>query len=325
MTHHNLIFIKGGAYLQVKKALRQWIGLYANDLADDMTFEIFKNGHGNHIIQADEKLDNERFYYLVNYLKYPEKIDYSIDIEGFTTGKADNSLKDKNLLVYIPSTDKEGDNVYVTTEENDTYKIDFGGKMIALTGEKTYSLPTELNFENREVFRIKKVAKSVKEEKIDLEKIEKWFNPLSKIILGAFLLSYLFLRDYTSFSTIIFFLGFAVWGWFSNDYKMLRSDEYYCKCLALAFGILIIHYFFGRVFLTFNGWQGFNPGVILPFFFLVVQRPLRFAFIKIMKREPVVDKPSPSLADSVYMFVLFISTIVPVLFMPSFKFPSWPH
>lgn len=319
MTHHNLILIKGGAYLQVKKALRQWIDLYANDLADDMTFEIFKNGHGNHIIQADDKLDNERFYYLVNYLKYPEKIDYSIDIEGFTTGKADNPLKDKNLLVYIPSTDKEGDNVYVTTEENATYKIDFGGKMIALTGEKTYSLPTELNFENREVFRIKKVAKSVKEEKIDLEKIEKWFNLLSKIILGAFLLSYLFLRDYTGFPTIIFFLGFAVWSWFLYDYKMLRSDEYYYKCLALAIGILIIDYFFGRFFLTFNGWQRLNPSVILPFFFLVVQRPLRFAFIKIMKREPVVDKPSPSLADGIYTFVLIMLPIIVSIFIfPSF-------
>ena len=34
MTHHNLILIKGGAYLQAKKALRQWIDLYANDLVD---------------------------------------------------------------------------------------------------------------------------------------------------------------------------------------------------------------------------------------------------------------------------------------------------
>jgi hypothetical protein len=36
MTHHNLILIKGGAFLQVKKAHRQWIDLYADVCTDNV-------------------------------------------------------------------------------------------------------------------------------------------------------------------------------------------------------------------------------------------------------------------------------------------------
>ena len=83
----NLITIKGGVYNDIKKALKQWIELYNDQLQDELTFELYKNGRGNHIIKADNRLDNELFYYLVNYLKYPKNIEYNIKIEGFTIGK----------------------------------------------------------------------------------------------------------------------------------------------------------------------------------------------------------------------------------------------
>jgi hypothetical protein len=52
----------------------------------------------------------------------------------------------------------------------------------------------------------------------------------------------------------------------------------------------------------------------MPTFFLVTQGIFRFIFKTLMKREPIVDKPAPSVADGVYMFTLIMTTIlVPVL------------
>lgn len=145
MEIDNLVIIKGGAYNDVKKALKQWIDMYSRDLENGMTFKLYKNGKGNHIIQADKNLDNERFYYLINYLKYPVGIVYNVDIKGFTFGKDCNQLKGKDLLVYISPTDDEFDNVFVTTSDNENLKIDFGGKIIEISDDRIYNHPGDLN------------------------------------------------------------------------------------------------------------------------------------------------------------------------------------
>ena len=138
----NLIFINGGAYANIKKALRQWMTTYSDDLPDDLTFEIYKNARGKHIIKADERLNNWLFYFLINYLNYHEVIEHKVEIEGFTTGKDNDVLKDKKLIVYISPDDKDGDNVYVTTTENNNYKVDFGGKITEADENKPYYLPS---------------------------------------------------------------------------------------------------------------------------------------------------------------------------------------
>lgn len=150
MINENLIIIKGGEYNDIKKALKQWVDLYSSDLQNGLTFQLYKNGHGNHIIQADKRLDNERFYYLINYLNYPEEIEYNIDIEGFTIGKEDNQLQGKILLVYISPTDKEYDNVYVTTSENKNFKIDFGGKITETSENRGLNYPIDFKLGNSE-------------------------------------------------------------------------------------------------------------------------------------------------------------------------------
>ena len=174
----NLILINGGAYNDIKKALIQWIDLNSKDLSDGLTFQIFKNGRGNHIIQADKKLDNERFFYLVNYLKYPENTEYKIDIEGFTTGKDKNQLEGKRLLVYISKTDKGYDNVFVTTSENQNFKVDFGGKITETKENKIFNYPTDLILNHPETIKINRKTNIQKEEEINEKKLEKRFKLL---------------------------------------------------------------------------------------------------------------------------------------------------
>lgn len=310
MKIDNLILIKGGSYSDIKKALRQWIDLYSKDLEDGLTFQLYKNESGNHIIQADKRLDNERFYYLVNYLNYPEGIEYKIDIEGFTTGKENNQLKDKELLVYISQTDKEYDNVFVTTSENENFKVDFGGRITEGRERKTYLYPNNLNLGISETIKVQNKQELNRQIESRTDKLDKRFKIVATIIISAFALTFLLFRTEDNFLTINYTIAFAVWGWFTFDYKILQVDKLFFSSVGLGLAILFYGYLLKNEFSNEDNSPLISMGTTMPIFFLTIQRPLRFAFIKIMKREPKVEKPAPSFADFVYIFILWLTTIL---------------
>ena len=315
MTTDNLIVINGGAYSDIKKALRQWVDLYSKDLQDDLTFQIFKNGSGNHIIQADKRLDNKRFFYLVNYLNYPEDIKYKIDIEGYTTGKDNNQLKGKDFLVYISPTEKEYDNVFVMTSENENFKVDFGGKITETRDKRIFNYPTDLILEYPETIKNNRKEIEHKEEKINERSIDKRFNILAIIAVSLILIGIIINQiDPQIFRKFSFFLGMGIGVWFFSDYKMLQSDRHY----LYSFGIAIGYFLF---ILTNNG--EFNKsvldyGALYPLTLLIVQKPARIIYKAILNREPVVDKPPPTFWDGVYMIILFLGFgVLPFIVMDS--------
>lgn len=310
MTVDNLIIIKGGAYNDIKKALRQWIDLYSKDLQDDLTFQLFKNGRGKHIIQADKRLNNERFYYLINYLNYPEGIEYKIDIEGFTTGKDDNKLKSKSLLVYISPTDQEYDNVFVTTSENENYKVDFGGRITETAERRNFKLPSDLTFELPETLAVEKRHDFETESGTINNNLNKRFKIISAIIISAFALTYLIFKADENFLKINFVIAFVVWGWLTVDYKILQVDKLYFGSVALGLTILLFGYLLKKELTNEENISLVLSGTSMPIFFLIIQRPARFVFKRIMKREPKVDRPAPSFADFVYIFILWTTTIL---------------
>lgn len=303
MTTDNLILINGGAYNDIKKALRQWIDLYSKDLQDDLTFQIFKNGRGNHLIQADRRLDNERFFYLVNYLNYPENIEYKIDIEGYTKGKDKNELINKDLLVYISPTDKEYDNVFVATSDNKNFKVDFGGKITETRDKRLFKYPPDTLLENPETLTNNRKEIQQKEEKSNVKSIDKRFNILATIAFSLTLIG--IILNQTSpqiFLKFSFFLGLGIGVWFFSDYKMLQSDRHYFYSLGIAIAYLLF-------IITNNG--EFNKsvldyGALYPLTLLIIQKPARLIFKLALNREPVVDRPPPTFWDGVYMIILFL-------------------
>ncbi|WP_417603135.1 hypothetical protein [Owenweeksia hongkongensis] len=305
----NLITIRGGAYSDVKKALKQWIALYSKDLEDGLAFQIYKKGRGNHIIQADKRLDNERFFYLVNYLHYPEGIEYKIDIQGFTIGKGKNILKGENLLVYISSKDKAGDNVFVTTETGQNFKVDFGRGISKATESTIFNIPDNLTFENAEVFTVDKKF-ATHERQVEQEgHIKKRFKRVSIITLGLLLVSLVLLfygkEVFVQFNLI---LGIMLGVWFFSDYKMLQSSKYYIYSLFVAL-IFLLYGIFANGELS-NSVDLIELGVLFPISLLIVQRPARLIFKFLLKREPVVDRPVPTFWDGVYTLLLFLSFIL---------------
>ena len=291
--------------------MRQWIDLYTKSLQDGLTFKLFKNGNGNHIILADERLDNERFYYLVNYLYYPQGIRYKIDIEGFTIGKENNVLKDQKLIVYISSTDKEGDNVFVATADNNNYKIDFEGKISETKEKKIFRLPSNQNLDNPEILRVnkKEVSSQIKEKSKD--NIEKRFRIISFITIVLFMTS-LFVPFYSTqtFIKITFFLGMGLGIWFFLDFKMLQSGKYYffgflISLIFLSYTVLI------KKVLNNTEVDFVDLGAFYPLMLLIIQWPTRKIYIMLFKREPEIINRygygSGKFADMIYTLILFFS------------------
>jgi hypothetical protein len=306
----NLIIIRGGAYNDIKKALRQWIELYAGDLNRDLVFKLYKNGRANHIIIADERLDNERFFYLVNYLKYPEGIEYEIDIEGYTTGRDNNEFEGQELLIYISPNDTEPDNVFVVTAGNKNFKIDFGGKVSVVDERKLFQQPNIQKPEDPEILRPdRRDIFSQKEDRSEAN-IEKRFKIFFLVVVLLFPVSYLIITDTRNFLQATNIMGYAVWGWLFFDYKLLQRNRHYFWLLALSALIIIYGFYLEKEFSYQRDAKFLKTGTTLPVFFLILQRPLRFAFKFIMKREPVVDKPVPSVADFIYTFILWMSTLL---------------
>ena len=308
MTIDNLIFINGGTYANIKKALRQWMKDYSDDLPDDLTFELYKNGRGRHIIKADERLDNWFFYFLVNYLNFPEGIEPRVQIEGFTTGKNNDVLKNEKMLVYISPYDEDGDNVYVTTSSNKNYKIDFAVEITEADETKPYLLPSNQHFVNPELLRIKKGEISREQEEKSKKSTEKRLNIISTIVFFAFIINLLipkFPNGIIIFkdSTAILFLCVGVW--FFIDTGILKSNSTYLKCLLIAIGCLFYYFFIVKNLI-------FEPLIfpsLFPLTILIIQRPSRSLFKAIFKREPETNFHG-KITDFIYSLILFVGSIL---------------
>ncbi|MDD4994251.1 MAG: hypothetical protein PHR83_18675 [Paludibacter sp.] len=105
------------------------------------------------IVTFPYDIEFEIYCYFVNYLYYPNDITYKPIIKAWTTTKpSDMWMKDdivnKKVMLYIPSDDKEYDNVYLTTSDNFEYKMGFalGESSKKLNESKqTYSEPVKLD------------------------------------------------------------------------------------------------------------------------------------------------------------------------------------
>jgi hypothetical protein len=326
MNKDNLIIIKGGSYNDIKKALRQWIEIYSEDVETDIKFELYKTELESYIIIVDKRLNNEKFNFLVNYLYFPEGIEYKVNIEGFTTA-LDRKLypKDilnKKILVYIPDNNTEYDNVYVATNDNEVYKIDFDNKVTKINETRVYLFP-EIDFESLskpEKITLSKTEIAEKKEEKSKRKLKRKFLIYSFIIIGLIIISSMTLFIVNDiFIKTTFFLGLGIAFWFFDDYRMLQIDKYYNYCLLIAVAFLsyvyLMKYLFHSIDMELNDFTAFSPLSIL-----LVQRPLRLIFKKIFKREPIVINPAPTFWDGIYIFILLASFIaLPEIFVYKLK------
>lgn len=315
MYTDNYILIKGGSYKKIKKALTDWIQMHSKDLNANATFQLFKNGKGKHIIKADKELDNEQFYYLVNYLKYPIDIEYDINVVGYTIGRQENQLHNKILQVYISESDIEGDNVYVATQENKNYKIDFGGKIMQIQDSVSFKNVIIPKLSESEILNnnSKKVRKQ--KDKIINTKIDKRFKFLSSAIVIVYLLLFvvLYLNWNTSFFVkSLWYLNLGVALWLFIDYKVLQNDVNYLWSVLIAASIIPYTWIVITEF-GLNSFYSSMSGSLHAIVLLFIQWPLRRIYLNIFKIEPEVERTGNA-RDFAYTFFLVMGMlIIPII------------
>ena len=307
LTTDNFILIEGGSYEKVKKALRKWIEMYSKDLDTKVTLCLSRNEKKGYIIQVDKELDNDRFYYLVNYLKYPIDIDYDIDVIGYTKGKQNNQLKNKDLQVYIDENYRNGDNVNVTTQDNEGYKIDFGGNITRIHDNVEFKKRSIPKLTDPEILK-NKINKIQRNKD---SKTNKRFRVIGSII-GMFyvlLILILYLNWQTAFFVkSLWFLNIGVALWFFTDYELLRDNVKYLLSIIIAisiipYSLLIISEFGIDSFYTSKS-SSLHALVLL-----IIQWPLRRIFLKVFKVEPEVDRTG-NVQNFTYTFILAIGMMI---------------
>lgn len=99
------ILIQNASRDQVKRACQQWMNSYADSL--EKAFEILVHSkEWEHVIEFNQQLDPTLFFFLVNYLKYPEGIRYQANVMGQLRTSV-NGLDEQLWKVYISESDTE--------------------------------------------------------------------------------------------------------------------------------------------------------------------------------------------------------------------------
>lgn len=114
-------------------------------------------------------------------------------------------------------------------------------------------------------------------------------------------------------SEIKFWTAFTITLWLFSDYKVLQSFKRQLASFCLVL-LLYQYVFLEEISLLFSSSDRHKVLLILPISLLVVQLPLRLAFKALLKREPVIDKPSPSFQDFLYTFILLLGSMAFMFF-----------
>jgi hypothetical protein len=257
----------------------------------------------------DEKLSNELFLNLVNYVYKPDGIDYSITPEAYMLISDCDLFPPeyigKQIMLFF---NKENDALCGVTPDNKVVQIEYGISPVPVTNSrKTFRNP---DFEIPRVSKPKRIpVKRLSQSKTKSKNaaLEKRFNIISLIIFLLFIGSIFTLNFKENFYAYTLCLSLCVASWFLWDYKMLRSLKMYIKCLYIAIAIfafgLAICIISDKAYTQENVYIGFFS---LPLTFLLSQRILRLAFISYIGDEPVVDENAGSL-NAVYTTTLIIA------------------
>lgn len=319
MEYHNLITILGGSYAHVKKALKQWIALYQDDLEDEAVFTLHHQGRQSYAIIADKRLDNQRFFYLLNYLAYPEGIDYNVVVEGYTQGEPGSLLEGKGLFVYLPEDSQDKDDVGIVTYDGQQLLFSFDGRFQPVDRGRRYRNPASLNMDSPEVFRVNPRSNRDKNRSDDIinasidKTIAKRFLIIASLFVVVTTFSYL-MMDEKWLSTSSFFIFLGMLHWFLGDYKMLRVTIFYLRSLGLA--VLLILYNMALLRPEFiddhRQIEVLTYLSLWPFSLLLIQRPARWVFIRVMKREPVTGSDQ-DLPDFLYLLIMIGGSVLTTL------------
>jgi hypothetical protein len=311
----SIIYIENGEFSQVKNAIENWIELYFDDLNKKLIFKIYKVSYNYTVIELNMDIKNELFNYLVNYLKYPENIDYKVDVNGFTRIK-DKKLFSKNLIneriqIFVPIDDNEYDIVFGVTESGVIYKIGFNGNIEIVNSKISFNEP-KVEYKNTYSENIK-IDKETVIKKLNEKKVKK-FNQRFLFISILFLII-TFLSGYIAFNTeyfnnAILISSFGLLFWIMIEQDLLKDEIVFIKFLGLSIILTLLGYYVNIKY----GGDVFLRATKIGFIYLILFKLLRYLYISIYNREPDFDKYAERMIDRFFAFLIIAGSIFMSIF-----------
>ena len=128
MPNDKLVIIDNLSNAEADKILTDFCRMY-NEEDYQALPRLYRLNERRYAVTFPYDIDFEIFCYFVNYVHYPIDCDKSFDVSAWTATESVKNLitesTNQRVMLFIPQSDKEGDNVYLTTEDNIGYKIDF--------------------------------------------------------------------------------------------------------------------------------------------------------------------------------------------------------
>ena len=114
---------------ELRDAINAFIEMYEEDMSKNFAAPEIKKGDEGFFLVFEPTLDYRGFCFWVNYLIYSDKNKrHNNDIIGwYEVGNANNNhpLSNKMLMLFIPESDNEFDNVYLVDDSNKCYIQEF--------------------------------------------------------------------------------------------------------------------------------------------------------------------------------------------------------
>ena len=245
METDKIIIIKNCTKTELQRILEDWCALYPPKSRVRTVFEIAEMNADIFVIKVDKRIDDTRFFFLVNYCAYPIDFEKTFEAVGYINSV--KALQNKKAFVFNNESDPDGDNVWLITQDNETHKFDFGGKYIQIATENEYKeldtshLPSEYE---EFVVRTESNSKTGK-EKAKAEKSKRWlkrrFKFFSTLLFTCLFLMMLLLFIEPSASEPLIVIVFFIFGfWLVCDYKIFNDAKkvFLCVTISLLFAAL---------------------------------------------------------------------------------------
>jgi hypothetical protein len=147
--NNKLVIVENISKTEIDSVLNKFCTMY-NKEKNQAKPRLYKLNESQFAITFPFDIEFEIFCYFVNYVHYPMGFDKSFSVTAWETTKQANSwiidkTANKKVMLFIPEDDNERDNVFLTTEDNISYKVGFAigqEKQLLQTPKKKYFAPT---------------------------------------------------------------------------------------------------------------------------------------------------------------------------------------
>ena len=245
---------------ELKTILNDWLVMYADKLKSKSVFEFAEIRPNRFLLKIDKNIDDTYFFYLVNYFAFPVDFEKTFEVTGYATASKHKKILNKNIYIFINKQDNEFDNVWITTEDDETYKFDFGGKLIKIsesnfkyiepnTGDSHVSYE-QIIIDKKELLEEAKEIESAQAER----RLEKRFKIISNILFIGIPIVFL-IKQITQYFTdigLVYFFASVIYLWFFMDYKIFHNLRRTLICVLLSllfiiFGVNTKNVFFATI------------------------------------------------------------------------------